>query len=161
MNVPFHSSSFTRSDPGLYAAGAVRFRELLRALAEEIDNHAGPQRRDALLRDVGKRMARLLPLPEVATIDALSLEMNDALAAIGWGQVHLALQETESSLLITHAELPRIGSLGEPAGCWLAAVLEGLYETWLSAQPGSDPALTVRREPSISVDTVILRYAHR
>lgn len=159
MNVPFSSGSLAHSGPRPYAAGSVRFREFLRALAEEIDRQAGPQRRDAHLRDVGRRMGRLLPLPEVATIEALALEMNDALSAIGWGQVQLTLSESERCLLITHADLPRVGSLGEPQGSWLAAVLEGLYEHWFAAQPESDPALIVRRELSSTTgNTVSLRY---
>ena len=162
MNVPFGSESMGYSGAAPYSVGIARFREFLRALAEEIDHQAGPERRDTLLRDVGRRMARLLPLPEVGTIEALALEMNDGLSAIGWGHVHLTLNEPERCLLITHSDLPRVGSLGEPQGSWLAAVLEGLYESWFAAQPESDPALTVRRELSpTATNTIVMRYARR
>jgi len=41
------------------------FRLFLRALAEEIDSLAAPGERDDLLRGVGARMAKLMPVPPV------------------------------------------------------------------------------------------------
>ncbi len=134
------------------------FRDFLRALAVEIDAQAGPQGRDTLLRGVGQQMARLRPLPAVTSMEALELEMNETLAAMGWGRTHIALQEAERCLVISHSDLPRVGSKGEPAGLWLAAVLEGLYETWMAQQPGADASLTARRQPSENIDVIKLHY---
>ncbi len=121
------------------------FRLFLRALAEEIDSLAAPGERDDLLRGVGARMAKLMPVPPVESLAALELEMNDVLAGVGWGQTRLDLDEAERLVTITHTGLPRTGSLGDPPGTWLSAVLEGLYSAWMAQQPGSTATLAARR----------------
>ena len=133
----------------------------LRALAEEVDSLAGSGERDDMLRGVGRRMARLQPLPIVQTLDALEMEMNDALDGLGWGEVHLRLNETDRTLEVVHSGLPRIGSLGSPPGQWLSALLEGLYDGWLAQQPGSKSSLSSRRMGDNTGDTVVLGYARR
>ena len=139
-------------------AGTAQWRVFLRALADEVDHLAGPGERDDMLRSVGRRMARMIPLPPVYTLDALETEMNDALESLGWGGVSLTLNETDRVLLLTHAGLPRIGSLGTPSGQWLSALLEGLYEAWFAQQPGSQPALSASRIPSGDATAVTLRF---
>ena len=140
---------------------AVEWRMFLRALAEEVDSLAGESERDDMLRGVGRRMARLHPLPAVQTLDALEMELNDALDGLGWGEVHLRLNESERTLEIVHTGLPRIGSLGSPAGQWLSAVLEGLYDGWFAQQPGSKSALSSRRLTQTTGDSVLMSYAKR
>ena len=139
------------------AQDSVQWRVFLRALVDEIDHMASPTERDDMLRGVGTRLSRLSPLPEVSTLNMLQLEMNDALAGLGWGNASLWLNEAERHLLISHTGLPRIGSAGDPPGTWLSALLEGLYEGWLGRQPGGDATLVARRI-SVPGDTVILRY---
>ncbi len=136
----------------------AEWRHFLRALAEEVDAAAGAAGRDRLLVGVGRRMARLLPLPPVLTLDALEMEMNDALGAIGWGSVRLSLHEFDRCLVIAHGDLPRLGSAGDPPGQWLAALLEGLYQTWMGEQPWAEPALLVRRQGAQTPGLVVLRY---
>ena len=131
---------------------------LMRALAEEVDLAGGPAGRDALLRATGLRMAAMRPLTPAHTMDTLVMEINDMLAAIGWGSVSFQLNETDRSLLISHDGLPRVGAAGDPPGTWLSAVLEGLYQGWLGQLPGSDPGLSARRL-RVSPVTVLLRYA--
>jgi hypothetical protein len=143
---------------GAASRGEVQWRLFLRALAEEIDVLAGETERDALLRGTGSRMARLLPLPTVRSLESLEIEMNDALAELGWGRTRLALNESERALTITHSGLPRIGSAGTPPGTWLAALLEGLYETWMAQQPGSDPNLKARLAGPVGPDAITLRF---
>jgi hypothetical protein len=134
----------------------------VRALAAEIDAELGPTGRDTLLRGAGRRLATLMALPEVDSMEALEAEANAALTELGWGSVRFALNEAEQTLLIHHDNLPTVGGAGEPAGLWLAAILEGLYETWLGRQPGADPALTARRDPVGSAGrSVIIRYRRR
>lgn len=140
---------------------AVDWRMFLRALAEEVDSLAGSGERDDMLRGVGRRMARLHPLPMVQTLDALEMEVNDALDGLGWGEAHLRLDESDRTLEVVHAGLPRIGSLGSPAGQWLSAVLEGLYDGWFAQQPGSKAALSSRRVGQAAGDTVVMTYAKR
>lgn len=141
------------------SSDAVQWRLFLRALADQVDHLAGAGERDELLRSIGRRMARMLPLPAVASLEALELEMNDALEALGWGAVSMRLDEAEPALMISHAGLPRIGSLGTPPGQWLSALLEGLYETWLAQQPGSQPSLSAVRVATADPAAVMLRFA--
>lgn len=136
----------------------VQWRLFLRALAEEVDGMAGAAGRDALLRAIGARMARLAPLPEVSTLEALEIEVNDALADLGWGEARLEMDDASHSLRIHHARLPRIGSLSGSQGPWLTALLEGLYETWLGQQPQADTTLTARRSETGPDGTVALTY---
>ena len=150
-------STLRRSRP----QSAVDWRMFLRALAEEIDSLAGSGERDDMLRGVGRRMSRLHPLPAVQSLDALEMEANDALDVLGWGEVEFQLDESARTLEIIHTGLPRIGSLGTPAGQWLSALLEGLYDGWLSQQPGSKSSLTTRRLGTSAGDTVIMTYAKR
>ncbi len=137
---------------------ATQWRGFLRALADEIDSSADRAARDAMLRGVGVRMAQMMQLPGVESIDALQMEINEALAAMGWGSVALDMSDSGRCLTLTHTGLPRIGSAGEPPGTWLAAVLEGLYETWITRQPGGSPGLKARLQSASASATVVLRY---
>jgi hypothetical protein len=138
---------------------AVQWRLFVRALADEVDSLAGPGERDDMLRGMGRRMSRMMPLPPVEQLELLQIEMNEALGDLGWGHVHLALDAQDRAIMIRHHGLPQVGSLGSPAGTWLAALLEGLYEGWLAQQPGSLPSLVARRVPANSGDLVMLRFA--
>jgi hypothetical protein len=139
-------------------AGLQDWRPFLRALAEEMDAVAGPAGRDALLRRTGLRMAALYPLPPRASTEALAIEMNEILAAAGWGSVSIDFSESDRCLYLTHTGLPRIGGGGTPPGTWLGSVLEGLYEGWLAQQPGADTTLLARRANTEGSDVVVLRY---
>lgn len=139
--------------------GGAGSRLLLRALADEIDGTLGADGRDELLRGVGARVARLAPLPPTATLEALAIEINDALEALGWGGAELRFDGAARELRIAHAGLPRIGSAGDPPGTWMVALLEGLYETWLAQQPGAEPGLRARRLPAPATEAVLIRYA--
>jgi hypothetical protein len=137
--------------------GGIDWSLFLRGMADEIDAVGGATARDTLLRHVGHRIAVMRPVGAAPNMETLAMEMNDQLAAIGWGMVGIVLSERDRSLLITHSQLPRIGAAGDPPGTWLSAMLEGLYEGWLAQLPGSDPAMVVRRM-RITPQTVLLRY---
>ena len=97
-------------------AQSVIWRTFLRGLAIELEAQAGPNASHAILRGVGQRMAELLPLTAVGSLEALELEMNAVLAEIGWGWVQVRLHEPERCVLMIHTGLPHVGSAGEPAG---------------------------------------------
>ena len=146
------SSTGLAAGPG--SARAAEWRVFLRGLALEMEAQAGPAATVALLRGVGQQMARLMALPPVGSMEALEMEMNAVLAGVGWGSVRLAMNEAERCVVLTHAGLPRIGSAGEPAGSWLAPVLEGLYQGWMGQQPGADEQLRARVQSCGSVITI-------
>ena len=136
----------------------VQWRLFVRALAEEVENLAGAEERDDMLRGVGRRLSRLMPIAAVQTLEALEMEMNDALHATGWGQVRLEVRETERSVHVVHTGMPRIGSLGMPSGQWLSAMLEGLYDGWFAQQPGSKTSLSARRMSAVPGNSVTISY---
>lgn len=147
-----------RPEAGLeHAHAGIDWTLFLRAMADEIDAVGGANARDSLLRAVGQRVATMRPVGSAPNMETLAMEMNDQLAAIGWGMVNFVLSERDRSLLITHSHLPRVGAAGDPPGTWLSAMLEGLYETWLAQLPGSDQTLVVRRM-RITPQAVLLRY---
>jgi hypothetical protein len=129
----------------------------LRAFAEEVDATGGAVARDALLHGVGERMAMMSPLPAVVDIAGIEIEINSLLAEWGWGSAELELNETEHALVIVHHGLPSVGSIGDPPGTWLSALLEGLYETWIGQIPGGDRGLSARRQRILN-GAVTLRY---
>ncbi len=137
---------------------AQDWRPFLRALAEEIDGVAGPAGRDALLRGVGRQLARLQSLPARESTDGLALEMNAVLEGFGWGRMRFSFDERERCLLLMHEGLPRVGGGGDPPGTWLAGVLVGLYEGWMAQQPGSDPSFVARRVPAAHAEEIVIRY---
>jgi hypothetical protein len=140
------------------APTAASWRLLLRALAEELDLLRPGLDRDALLRRCGHRLARLMPLPQVASLGALAVEANDALAAVGWGTTAMTVDQADRALRIHHTGLPRIGSLQAEGGPWLTALLEGLYEGWLIQQPGGEASLSARCIPGGEQGAIVLRY---
>ncbi len=143
------------------APGAVDWRAFLRGFAEEVDSLAGPGERDDMLRGIGRRMARMVPLPPARDLATLEMEMNEALATLGWGEVRLQLLEPERKLQMTHMGLPRIGALGAPPGLWLSALLEGLYDGWLAQQPGHVGVLSTRRQDAGPERAVVMSYGRQ
>lgn len=136
---------------------AANWRPFLRALAEEVDALGGPDARDALLREVGRRIAQANPMPGDGKLDALTLDINELWAGFGWGNVTLR-PEADRAVLIDHSGLPQVGGAGEPPGTWLSAVLEGVYETWLAALPNADAAWIARRVRIGIGGGILLRY---
>jgi hypothetical protein len=141
--------------------GGTDWRLFLRGFADEVDSLAGAGERDDMLRGIGRRMARMMPVPPVRHLVTLEMEMNDLLRVCGWGEVRLHLSEPERSLRLTHVGLPRVGSLGAPAGQWLSALLEGLYDGWLAQQPGNNPILSTRRQNGEVAGAVVLGYGRQ
>jgi hypothetical protein len=137
-------------------------RVFLSALASAADDQLGHDGREAMLRSLGHHLARLTPLNPVSSLEALELEANEALTAIGWGRASIALDEPNRCLVIRHSGLPRIASKGEVPGYWLAPALEGLYGSWMGQQqPGMQEALAARRQPGVTDGVIELHYARR
>ena len=86
----------------------------------------------------------------------LDLAAPLVLTEIGWGSVRLAMNEAERCVVLDHTGLPQVGSAGEPAGTWLAPVLEGLYQDWMGQQPGADESLRARLQHCGS--SITIRY---
>ena len=148
-------------DKPMSAINQARWSFFLRALAQEVDAHGGPEGRDILLHGVGKRLAAMMPLPMVSSLEAFELEINAVLAELGWGSCALELDEGERCIVISHTGLPAIGSNGEPAGSWLAAALEGLYEAWLTNHPECGDGFSARRQSVRPTGEMVLKFEQK
>lgn len=136
---------------------AAQWRIFLRALVETLDANLDAASRDALLRAVGARFGALAPLPPCAGLAELEARMNEVLAAADWGWVEIALDPGDRTLVLMHCAAPAVATGADPIGGWIAAVLEGLYGTWLAAQPGAEPNLMPRRVGAAG-GSITLRY---
>jgi hypothetical protein len=152
------SENGVRPEPNV-EPGRANWNFFVRALVAELGVRDDAGARDALLCTIGRRIAQLLPVPEVASMEALELEINTLLDELHWGQARLVLNETERCVVITHSGGPRLGSGGEPRGYWFGAVLQGLYDGWFASQAGADPSLKAHRQPGSSSGCVVFRYS--
>jgi hypothetical protein len=135
-----------------------QWRPFVRALLDIAGEHLPEAAQDDFLRALGKGMARDMPLPHCATLAALEDAMNVALAAAQWGYVEIALDEANVALLLRHTAAPLIPLPNDPAGNWVARVLEGLYQAWLDTQPGAEAGVPVRRTEQAPA-AVVFQYA--
>jgi hypothetical protein len=138
-------------------ASLLTWRAFLRGLAFELETQAGRDTTVAILRATGRHMSAMLALLAVDSLEALQLEMNVVLGEINWGSVRLTLHEADRCVILSHSNLPRIGSAGDPPGTWLAPVLEGLYQGWMGQQAGGNPSFTARIK-GYEDDTIIIVY---
>lgn len=152
-------------DPGAVRFGAaqrpasVEWRPFVRAIVEALGARLQPEASHVLLREVGGRVAALMPLPECTSLSELEARMNSALAVVGWGSVQLSFDGADRSLLLVHQAAPTAATVTDPGGAWFSSVLEGLYERWLGAQPGAEPSLKCRADPAEEAGVVLLRYS--
>ncbi|MXP62254.1 hypothetical protein E0493_02675 [Roseomonas sp. M0104] len=137
---------------------SMQWRGFLRALLETLGARVDEASRSVLLRSVGAQMAAGMPLQPASTLAELEGRMNDALGAIGWGYVGVALDETDRSLRLTHHAAPAVGATGDEAGRWIAMVLEGLHGAWLGAQQGGGEGGASLRAVRCDPGLVVLRY---
>jgi hypothetical protein len=139
-------------------AVSPQWRPFLRALMGVIEEHLPGDARATLMRAIGAGMARDMPLPACETLVELEARMNEALATVEWGYVQILLDEAQPALLIQHAAAPLVSVAGDAEGAWLGALLEGLHQAWLDAQPGATAGVTVRCA-RLQDALVELRYA--
>jgi hypothetical protein len=134
-----------------------QWRPFLAALSDELFENLAEDQASGFLRQVGRRMAASLPLAPVETLEALEAEANRTLAELDWGVTQLAAGP--EAVTITHRAFPcrldqREGRHWPRA---LAAVSEGLYTAWMSAQ-GAGPVLAARAVGMSEPGTLELTY---
>ncbi len=133
-----------------------QWRHFLLALLDTLDVRMDRETRDGMLRAVGERFAASMPLAASATLAALEVRMNEALASISWGQVLLELDERAHNLRVVHSAAPCVSAPGDEDGAWLGPVLEGLYSAWLNDQQGGGSSTSARVESFEPGLTVLL-----
>ena len=113
---------------------APQWRVFVGELVAEFHRQVDPDLAAGFFRQLGRRMARTLPLPKCETLEGLEAAINATLSEIDWGWVRLTMGER--FLEVTHGAYPVVPITDVPAGDWLAPVLEGLYGEWLAGLSG-------------------------
>ena len=118
---------------------------LLAALtASEVWATASPDQARGFYLAIGRRLAALEPIEQVADLSILGDRLNRLWGAFEWGQVRLHMDD--DGIIIRHEGLPHALD-GDVEGLWpelVSAVLEGAYDSWFRTL-GSGDALQTRR----------------
>jgi hypothetical protein len=123
-----------------------QWSSFLLSLGQELGALAEPSELRSFVRQVGKRMATLMPLPKVDVLGDLQAAMNQQWDRIGWGWV--SLQEKPKFLVIVHSAAPLQSAFGDGSLSWSPALLEGIYEHWF-AMAGAGGKLRVFQDQSV------------
>jgi hypothetical protein len=107
-----------------------QWRGMLTALATEFEAQIAPAELRQLMHRVGCRFAATHPLPACGSTADLADALNRHWQEMNWGYV--ALSDEPDSLRIVHHCAP-LQAFGDAALNWTPALLEGIYQTWLSA----------------------------
>ncbi|MGF6771538.1 hypothetical protein P3T18_004025 [Paraburkholderia sp. GAS199] len=107
-----------------------QWRGMLTALATEFEAQIGRTELRQLMYRVGCRFAAAHQLPACGSTAELAHALNLIWHEMDWGFVELA--DEADSLRIVHYCAP-LKAFGDAALDWTPALLEGVYQTWLSA----------------------------
>jgi Cellulose synthase subunit D len=107
-----------------------QWRGMLTALATEFEAQIGPAELRQLMHRVGGRFAAAHPLPACVSTAELADALNHYWQQMDWGYV--TLSDEPDCLRIVHYCAP-LQAFGDAALHWTPALLEGVYQTWLSA----------------------------
>lgn len=109
--------------------GSAQGLPMLLALVGEMFDSAGEHDGCSFMRHVGRRLATELGTPSAGTLEELEQTINSRWAGLDWGWI--TLTSDGKSLTLIHGAYPGagVGSAKWPSA--MAALLEGLYETWL------------------------------
>lgn len=134
-----------------------QWSSFLYSLAQELESAAAQDELRPFMREVGKRMATQMPLPEVGALEELQAAINQQWDRIGWGWV--SLEERPTHLVIKHSAAPLRAAFGASSLSWSPALLEGIYERWFAlAGAGEGLSVVQHQHPPNSVDTVVFEF---
>jgi hypothetical protein len=124
---------------------ARQWAPFLASMAAELAAHADPHSSASFMRAIGVRVARLLPLGHLNTLEDLEERINVNLSHMAWGWTHLTV--AEDHIVIVHGACPNVLE-HDTDQSWpplMAEVLGGAYTAWLAGQ-GSPGATTICRD---------------
>jgi hypothetical protein len=133
-------------------------RVILFALASELYENFSPEEAHGFFRQIGVRIAEHVRVPVVTTIDELETTFNGALSDLDWGYVLITLED--DAVALRQYAFPGHLMTEQGAAAWrkaFAAVLEGVYVTWLREQGGGS-SLEVKVKNDASPDVLELAY---
>lgn len=119
------------------------WQDLLDIIISGISANAGDEDRRQFLNLMGSTLAARFPLPHAETVGELEDSLNRLWSDFHWGLVKL--QPAQTHLTFEHHAFPPAapGAQEDEWAAGLAAVLEGAYAQWLSAQ-GGQPHVALR-----------------
>lgn len=118
------------------------WQDLLEIMISGIAANAGDEDRRQFLNLMGNQLAMRFPLPHAETVGDLEDSLNRLWSEFHWGFVRL--QPGATHLIFSHhAVPPAAGAQQEEWTAGLAAILEGAYAQWISAQ-GGQPHVALR-----------------
>jgi hypothetical protein len=136
-----------------------QWRPFLASLMSELFGSFEPAEASGFLRQIGARMASEIPLGKHNDLEELEAGVNGALQALAWGYARLDLVGAE--IEITHRAFPDLGPAHSARQAWrsgFAAILEGLYTTWLQLQGGRHDMRAKAVPDSAESAAVTLRF---
>ncbi|NDL64632.1 cellulose biosynthesis protein BcsD [Acerihabitans arboris] len=133
------------------------WQDLLDIMISGITANAGDEDRRQFLNLMGSQLAGRFPLPHAETVGDLEDSLNRLWSDFHWGFVQL--QPGETCLTLAHHAFPAAapGAREEEWTAGLAAVLEGAYAEWLSAQ-GGQPHVALRWQPDSAEGIMTFSY---
>jgi hypothetical protein len=133
-------------------------RVVLFALASELYENFTAEEARGFFRQIGVRIAQDITIPSVVTIDDLEAQFNKAMAELDWGYATMTVEDH----VVAMRQYAFPGHLVDEPGAlaWrraFAAILEGVYTTWLRLQ-GGGPSLEVKVKNDTASDVLELAY---
>lgn len=138
---------------------SAQWRPFVSGLMTELFSNFEPAEAEGFLRQIGGRVAAETPLTKLGTLETLEAGMNQVLAQMSWGYVRLALVGAE--IEIAHRAAPELGPEPATRAAWragFAAILEGLYTTWLQMQGGRHDMRARARQDASDAGAVTLSF---
>lgn len=122
-----------------------QWKFFLLSLAEEFTSSFDQLQSQHVIHNVGKRLATLLPLPPLETLEDMEQAINRVWETIDWGWV--SLDASQNHLSIKHFAAPLDSAFSESHRAWSAALLAGVYDKWFELA-GANEGLSVRHNAS-------------
>jgi hypothetical protein len=136
-----------------------QWRPFMASLTAELFEAFEADEARGFLRQIGARMATEIPLRKHGDLEELEAGINAALAIMAWGYARLGLVGSE--IEIVHRAYPDLNPAHRARTAWragFAAVLEGLYTTWLQLQGGRHDMSAKAAPDHIDAPAVTLRF---
>lgn len=136
-----------------------QWRPFISSLMTELFSNFEVEEACGFLRQIGGRVAAETPLPKLGTLEELEAGANAALADMSWGYIRLALVGAEIEIVHRgHPELSPANAAGPAWRTGFAAILEGVYTTWLQMQGGRHDMRARAQTDAADPAAVVLRF---
>lgn len=112
-------------------------------MVAEVHDGATPEQANGLFRSLGGRLAALISIDDVRSLDGLCDQINGLWANLGLG--HVAMTLDDEGVGLTHGGVPHMPPPGDD-DLWsmmVGPLLEGAYDSWFRAM-GSNTKLRTR-----------------